>query len=862
MRAGLALVQLEDRATSLSNEVLDAIPRLEKRINIPCCNASSPPGLVEASTIDPWSKSGKYALGWVYFCIILLVATTIKRLYHLWTDKLRTAIHKEDMEVAATKTATPDSDYEMKAFPSALPTDRSTQKFFPQNGPLPQPSAQESSVSSFRPLNIGIALCRFIFYRPIPVFQIHRLRKKMRPVTFPSLGVIVVVIAALVFVLCYSFVPQPLYWQSIQDGSPPLAIRAGMIAVAMMPWIVGLSMKANIVSYLTGIGHERLNVLHRWMAYICLLLSLIHTVPFYITPIWDEGGMKVFRQYFPGNGVYIYGTGEHSPTHLIYPPNIDLGIAALVPLLFLCLHSLPPLRRKFYEFFVMLHVPVSIVFLAMLFWHCKNYLTSWNYLWATAAIWLVSYVIRIFYLNWTIPWRMSWLIGEEAAVTIMPENAIKVTIPTQTRWKPGQYVYLRMPGISVFENHPFTIASLCSDDFPSAYGEEYRDMVLVFRPFRGFTRRVLENALEKGPWHTYRAFIDGPYGGMTRRMDSFDHVVLFAGGSGITALISQLLDLIKRMRDGNAVTKTVQVIWALKRPETMEWFKEELRICRESAPVDSVRCQFYVTAAKRQSKTGNLVSAQTPTRAMSTFFHEKVNDAFQGIANNRHSMTSSLNRNSALIAEEAAGDPDREKELRQENEDRIRPLPEAHLLPTRSLSRSHRSPSPDSLLAANTLQNSLPPAPHSPTTLAEKRLAGRSLHLSTTPTPSQSQQTYDAYNNSSEEHDFGFPSTPTEFQKNLMRFAFLPAAVKRHSGWSTEYGRPDIPFMLREMSAEWTGKRICVYVCGPPGMRVDVATGVAKLQRSVWGKKGGSLTGDREMDTREEVYLHTENYAL
>jgi predicted ferric reductase len=108
----------------------------------------------------------------------------------------------------------------------------------------------------------------------------------------------------------------------------------------------------------------------------------------------------------------------------------------------------------------MIHVPASIVLLAMLFWHCHNYLTSWHYLFSTVGIWLVSYMIRLFYLNWTNPWRMSWLIGEEAAVTLLPENAIKVTIPTQVKWKPGQYVYLRMPGVSVFENHPFTIASL------------------------------------------------------------------------------------------------------------------------------------------------------------------------------------------------------------------------------------------------------------------------------------------------------------------------------------------------------------------------------------------------------------------
>lgn len=476
----------------------------------------------------------------------------------------------------------------------------------------------------------------------------------------------------------------------------------------------------------------------------------------------------------------------------------------------------------------------------MLFWHCKNFLTSWNYLWATVAIWCASYVLRLFFLNWTNPRRMSWLIGDEAAITLMPENAIKVTIPTQMRWRPGQYVYLRMPGISVLENHPFTIASLCSEDFPSMYGEEYRDMILVFRPYGGFTKKVLHSTIEHGPWQTYRAFIDGPYGGMTRDLNAFDHVVLFAGGSGITALVSQLLDLIKDMRDSKAVTKSVQVVWALKRPETMEWFKEELRICREFAPPDTVQCQFFITAATRQSKTGQLVSAQTPNRPVSMVFHNRVNEAFQSIANNRYSMSSSTRRNSALIMDEAAGDPEREKELRQENEDRIRPLPRAHLVP---VSGGHLTVPPAQSHSAM-----------SHPTLHEKR---RSTPLSIN-LPGQAsgsagpEQVQAGEGQQGQNFDFGFPSTPTEFQKNLMRFAFLPAALKSgRTGWSTEYGRPDIPFMLRNMSKEWTGRRICVFVCGPPGMRVDVSNSVAALQKTVWQEKG-----------RDEIYLHTENYAI
>ena len=766
-----------------------------ERINIPV-TSSSPPGLADAVKEDPWSKSSKYALGWVYFSIILLILTCSIHCYHWWTDKITRAEFKEGA-TKSSKTSSPDTDYEM----ANLPTNNSSRKFFPRIGELPaQESEAEPAFSSFSPLDKLISLVRWTVYRPLPV-----LRHKKREFSFPSIATILIVSVATIFVTLYCFIPQPLYYASIAFGSPPLAIRAGMLAVAMMPWIVALSMKANFITLLTGIGHERLNVLHRWGAYICLFLSLIHTIPFYVTPIWDQGGLIVFKNYFKGQ-TYIYGT----------------GIAALVPLLILCVHSLPIFRRKMYELFVALHVPISIIYLGMLFWHCHNYLTSWNYLAATAGIWFLSYCTRLFYLNWTNPRRTSWLIGEEAAVTILPENAVKVTIPTQVRWRPGQYVYLRMPGISVFENHPFTVASLCSEDFPSEYGDQYRDMTLVFRPFGGFTRKVLDAARDKGPYKTYRAFIDGPYGGMQRDLASFDTVVLFAGGSGITAIVSQLLDLIKKMRDGKAVTKKVEVVWALKRPETMEWFKEELRICREFAPLETVHCQFYITAAKRLPMGHPISGPQqwppSPSRPVSDMVHGKINQAFQGIASKR---------NSALIRDEAGGDAEKEKELRRENEDGITALPQPTYSYPPPPKKAHlRSKTPFKLTipsSASTLSSN-----NDPTNPTQNQPGGSNF-------------------------DFGFPSTPTLLQKNLMRFAFLPSVstAQKKEGWRTEYGRPDIPFMIRGFEREF-GRRTCVFVCGPPSMRRDVQGEVARMQLAVARGEGG----------REEVYLHTENYAI
>ena len=306
VRSAVAMEQLGVVVSHAERDIVESVSALLRRVNIPF-NSTSPAGLIEANTVDPWNKSGKYALAYVYFCIPLLVIAALMRYYHLFTDKIRTALHQEEVLQSST-TSSPDTDYEM----SVLDTDKSTMKFFPREGPLPSAPKQQSSVSSFGPINNIIAFFRFIFYRPIP--QI-RVKKGWRPIVFPSLAVIVIVLLALLLGVLYCTLPQPLFWDSIAYGSPPLAVRSGMMAVALMPWIVALATKANLISMVTGISHERLNVFHRWAAYICLVLSILHTVPFYVTPVWEKGAHQAFQQLLnQQSGMYIYGTGMTFPS--------------------------------------------------------------------------------------------------------------------------------------------------------------------------------------------------------------------------------------------------------------------------------------------------------------------------------------------------------------------------------------------------------------------------------------------------------------------------------------------------------------------------------------------------------------------
>lgn len=82
---------------------------------------------------------------------------------------------------------------------------------------------------------------------------------------------------------------HPYYRERREYGSPPLGVRTGLIAFALIPLTFATVGKVNIITLLTGLGHEKLNAFHRHTAYIMLYVSVIHTVPFLVQP-YSEGG--------------------------------------------------------------------------------------------------------------------------------------------------------------------------------------------------------------------------------------------------------------------------------------------------------------------------------------------------------------------------------------------------------------------------------------------------------------------------------------------------------------------------------------------------------------------------------------------
>ena len=139
-----------------------------------------------------------------------------------------------------------------------------------------------------------VAAARFLSYRRFRGSTSDRLG-------LPSGGLLALLMISLLFLCILTFAVRPYYRAHRGYGSPPLAIRTGLMAAACTPLLVALSGKVNFITLLTGIGHERLNVLHRWVSYMCLGLSIAHTVPFLVAPLRDGGYAALHRQFYePG----------------------------------------------------------------------------------------------------------------------------------------------------------------------------------------------------------------------------------------------------------------------------------------------------------------------------------------------------------------------------------------------------------------------------------------------------------------------------------------------------------------------------------------------------------------------------------
>ncbi|TKA66624.1 hypothetical protein B0A55_09225 [Friedmanniomyces simplex] len=219
-----------------------------------------------------------------------------------------------------------------------------------------------------------------------------------------------------------------------------------------------------------------------------------------------------------------------------------------------------------------------------------------TYIWVPIALYLFDRLVRTA--------RLVWNNSRSGSTTVVPIDCEVTKIRVQgsrvRKWAPGSFVLLSMPHYGIAQSHPATIAST-----PESHEG---DLVFLLKARNGFTKNLLSSpgvsnttlvaASEKGkaqsPGGSHRAFIDGPYGGMQGDFAAFDTVLLVAGSTGITFVLSILLDLAARAGKQKLPLRHLELVWAVKRSQHLSWFSEELEAAFSSLQAAGIEASLRV----------------------------------------------------------------------------------------------------------------------------------------------------------------------------------------------------------------------------------------------------------------------------
>lgn len=436
------------------------------------------------------------------------------------------------------------------------------------------------------------------------------------------------------------------YWSS----------RAGALIASQLPLITALGTKNNVISWITGVQHEKLNYLHRMAARVVFVLA------------WVHGGSKM------QSGL----AKDLGQTWLIW------GILALSCLTLLCLISIRPVRVRAYEIFFFTHLVLVLLFLIGAYNHTKEF-SFQTYVWPSFIIWGVDRILRalrliLFNLGHSGKGSM------DATPELVTPDLVRLTLkrPQHFKWSPGQVVYLTTPEVSTFafEAHPFTIASYdfqascktatettlgstrsdtsVSESSPKSY---WKDLVFFINVKEGFTKRLAQIAAQK---RKFKVYMDGPYG-LSHDSSSYNTIVFIAGNTGVSYTLPLLLDLIECVRKGKSICQRATFVWCIRDSEHIRWISDVLEQALALAPESlKIDIRIFVTAPSKPSdcsdldyesveKSGSTSAELTPTQTPISEKKIVISPSDYSVLTNLSSVKISSGRPflAELLAEEA-----------------------------------------------------------------------------------------------------------------------------------------------------------------------------------------------------------------
>ncbi|KAF2727914.1 ferric reductase transmembrane component 4 [Polyplosphaeria fusca] len=340
--------------------------------------------------------------------------------------------------------------------------------------------------------------------------------------------------------LSYSRAPQPHPWGYDRRGEilAYAGYRTGEFAFALLPLLILFAGRNNILLWMTNWSHSTFILLHRWVARLFTIHTVLHSVFLWAARVQ---------------------TGTYSAD--VKLPYWQWGIVGTVFCCIMTVFSLLWMRRFSYEVFLIGHIIMAIFTIVGSWYHVIlrfGKTGSHEYwLYAAFAVWAFDRILRVL--------RIVKNGVRRANITEVGTTHVRVEIPgIRFSNKPGHHGYVYFPTLNPlkpWENHPFSVNSTTSlrcaprhlaSPATSIHGSGSADdkhvakvatapaashasttsgITLYVRKSTGMTKLLQQH-------ESLITLLDGPYHNNTpSELLSCDRLLLIGGGIGITGLL-------------------------------------------------------------------------------------------------------------------------------------------------------------------------------------------------------------------------------------------------------------------------------------------------------------------------------------
>uniref|UniRef100_A0A7C9EE32 Ferric-chelate reductase (NADH) n=1 Tax=Opuntia streptacantha TaxID=393608 RepID=A0A7C9EE32_OPUST len=238
------------------------------------------------------------------------------------------------------------------------------------------------------------------------------------------------------------------------------------------------------------------------------------------------------------------------------------GVISLIAGLLMWVTSLPPVRKWNFELFFYTH-QLYVVFVLFLAFHVGDFI----FCFAAGGIFL-------FMLDRFLRFIQSRKTVDIISARSLPCGTLELVFskPSSLRYNALSFIFLQIRELSWLQWHPFSVSSS-----PMEGNHHLSVLIKVLGEWTDKLKcklsknhREPEKLLQSQLQSLITASVEGPYGHESPYHLTYKHLVLVAGGIGISPFLAVLSDIIHRLKKGKpCMPKNIVIVWAIKKSDEL-----------------------------------------------------------------------------------------------------------------------------------------------------------------------------------------------------------------------------------------------------------------------------------------------------